>query len=133
MPTDGVLQIDLPLDDVSPCWRKRVLEIGHEDLRAGIQRVDHHLPVRRTRDLDAAVIQIQGGGRDLPRRAADQGGVGQVNGETTSPDLALPDLAQLEQLAAPRVELIVKARDELERRRRQYTLRARNIDLLSDR
>ena len=62
---DRVAQIDLALDHVRPGWRVRVLEIGHEHFRAGIERVDHHLAIGRPGDLDPAIAQV---GRD--RRAS---------------------------------------------------------------
>ena len=43
----------------SPGRRVRVLEIGHEHFRAGVERVDHHLAIGRPGDLDAAVLQIR--------------------------------------------------------------------------
>ena len=36
-----------------------VLEVGHEDVRAGVQGVDDHLPVGRAGDLDAPVEQVR--------------------------------------------------------------------------
>src|SRR5581483_11670635 len=51
--TDGVAQIDLPVDQVGPGRRVRVLEVGHEHVGAAVQRVDEHLAVDRAGDLDA--------------------------------------------------------------------------------
>ena len=45
---------------VRPGRRVRVLEVGHEDVRAGVERVDHHLALDRAGDLDAAVAQVAG-------------------------------------------------------------------------
>ena len=59
---DGVHQVRLAADDVGPGRRGGVLEIGHEHLRAGIERVDDHLAVDRAGDFDAAVLQIAGRG-----------------------------------------------------------------------
>ena len=44
-PLDGVDEVRLALDAVRPRGRVRVLEVGHEDLRARVERVDHHLAV----------------------------------------------------------------------------------------
>ena len=52
---DGVVEVVLAVDQVRPRGRGRVLEVGHEDRRAGVERVDDHLAVDRARDLDAAV------------------------------------------------------------------------------
>ena len=64
--SDGVAQVDLAVDQVGPGRRRGILEIRHEARSAGIERVDHHLAVGRTGDLDAAVEQIVGNRRDLP-------------------------------------------------------------------
>ena len=68
----AVLQIDLAFDDVGPGRRVRILEIRHEDLGAGIERIDDHFPVDRAGDLDAAVLEIGGNRRDAPLRLADR-------------------------------------------------------------
>ena len=52
---DCVAQIELALKVVVPGGRIRILEIGHEDVGAGIQRVDDHLAVDRAGDLHAAI------------------------------------------------------------------------------
>ena len=64
VPLDRVAQVDLALDVVRPGRRVRVLEVGHEDPRARVERVDDHLPVDRAGDLDAAVAA----GRPAPAR-----------------------------------------------------------------
>ena len=65
---DRVAEVALPLDDVRPGRRARVLEVGHEDARAGVERVDHHLAVDRAGDL------ARGGraGRPGPARPASR-------------------------------------------------------------
>ena len=60
LPADGVHQIQVTLDDVAPGGRERVLEVGHEDVRSGVERIDHHLALDRTGDLDVALLQILG-------------------------------------------------------------------------
>src|SRR5438093_4850730 len=55
---DRIAQIKMTLDGVVPLRRIRVLEVSHEHAGAGIQRVDNHLAIHRTGDLDAAVLQI---------------------------------------------------------------------------
>ena len=59
-PLPAVLEVDLALDDVRPGRRIGVLEVGHEHLRAGVERVDDHLAVDRAGDLDPAVEQVGG-------------------------------------------------------------------------
>src|SRR5688500_14611596 len=56
----------LTFNDVAPRWGRGVLQIGHEDLGAGVEGVDDHLAVARPGDLDAAIVEVGGGGRDLP-------------------------------------------------------------------
>jgi DNA-binding transcriptional LysR family regulator len=56
-----------------PSRAERVLEVGHEHLRAGVQRVDDHLALDRAGDLDAAVLQRRPGSaptRQSPSRMA---------------------------------------------------------------
>ena len=62
----AVLQVDLAFDVVRPGRRIGILEIRHEDVGAGIERVDDHLAVDRAGDLDAAVMQIGWDRRDPP-------------------------------------------------------------------
>ena len=57
-----VLQVGLAFDHVGEDGRGRILEIGHEDLSAGIERIDDHLAIDRAGDLDPAVEKV---GRDL--------------------------------------------------------------------
>ena len=65
---DRVAQVDLALDQVLPGRRVGVLEVGHEDLGAGVERVDDHLAVDRAGDLDPAILQIGGNRRDASSR-----------------------------------------------------------------
>ena len=71
---DGVEQVLLAAHDVDPHRRVRVFEIGHEHLRAGVERVDDHLAVDGARDLDAAVLQVLWRRGDAPVAAAHVGG-----------------------------------------------------------
>ena len=57
-PVDSIAKVDLSIDDVVPGRSQRVLAIGHEDARAGVECIDHHLAIRRPRDFHAAVLQI---------------------------------------------------------------------------
>ena len=65
-PLERIGEVPLALDAVLPGRRVRVLEVGHEDLRARVERVDHHLPVDRAGDLDAPVGDLVGERRDPP-------------------------------------------------------------------
>ncbi len=73
-----VAQRQLPLDDVRPGGARGVLLVGEPHLRARVQRVDRHLAVGRTGDLDAAVLEARPRAGDAPRRVvADPLGLGQ--------------------------------------------------------
>ena len=68
---DGVADVELPLDGGVPGRRVSILEIGHEHLRARVERVDDHLAIDGPGDLDAAVQQIRRNRRDFPVALAD--------------------------------------------------------------
>ncbi len=57
---DRVAQIELALDHVGPARRARVLEVGHVDVRARVERIDNHFAIDRAGDLDPAVEQVPG-------------------------------------------------------------------------
>ena len=54
-PVERVLEVELALDHVGPQRRVGVLEVGQPDVRAGVERVDRHLPVGRAGDLHPPV------------------------------------------------------------------------------
>ena len=98
-PADGVVQVALPVDDVRPGGRVGVLEVGHEDARARVERVDHHLAVDRAGDLDAAVAAGRRGGgatRQSPSRTSRVSGRKSGRAPASSSRCALaPALEQL--------------------------------------
>ena len=51
-----ISEIGLAFNQVLPGRRIGILEIGHEDIGAAVQRIDHHLAVGRPSNLDAAVL-----------------------------------------------------------------------------
>jgi hypothetical protein len=63
---ERVGEVDLAGEAVLPGGRVRVLEVGHEHLRAGVERVDDHLPVDGAGDLDSPVLQLGRHRRDAP-------------------------------------------------------------------
>ena len=87
---DGFAEVPLALDQVVPGRRIGVLEVGHVDTCAGVQRVDDHLAVRRPGDLHAAVLQVVGHGRHGPVGPADVLGFGKEVGKLPRVELALP-------------------------------------------
>ena len=62
----------MALDLVAPGRAVGVLEVGHEALGAGVQRVDDQLAVGRPGDLDPPVGVVGAGRRDLPVPVADR-------------------------------------------------------------
>lgn len=64
--TDGIIEIDLPFDLVSPGRRVGVFKVCHEDLGARIECVDDHLPLGGSCDLNSSVLQIPWDGSTLP-------------------------------------------------------------------
>ena len=114
-PADRVGEVDLSLDHVRPGRSVRVLEVGHEAARTAVQRVDHHLAIGGAGDLDPAVSQVRGRGRDPPLRVPHVAGRFE---EVRSLALVEPDLAFdtcLEQLDPARAELTLEPRHERER------------------
>src|SRR6185503_20145212 len=65
-PADRLHAVELAGNNVGPGRRERILEIRHEDLGPGIERVDHHLPFDRSGDLHPSIVQVSGCGRHLP-------------------------------------------------------------------
>ncbi len=107
-----ILEIDLAFDQVRPGRRGGVLEIGHIDVGAGIECVDHHLAVDRPGELDAAVLQILGDRRDLPVAVAHLLRLGKEIGQLAGVEAPLP-LAPAREQALPRgVEAAVQVGDE---------------------
>ena len=65
---DGVAQVDLALDHVLPRGGVGILVVREPHLGARVHRVDGHLAVRRSGDLDATVVESGARTRDAPRR-----------------------------------------------------------------
>src|SRR5262249_140063 len=115
---DALREVPLPLDDVRPGRRARVLEVAHEDLRARVERVDQHLAVGRAGDLDAPVLQVDARRRDLPGAR----GPGHELELRARIPLALALLPAFQELDARGVEGAVEALDEVESLPRQNDL-----------
>jgi hypothetical protein len=99
-----------PVEHVLPGRRGGVLEVGHENLGAGVERVDHHLAVDGPGDLGAAVLQVGGRGRDAPVRiVADVGGLREEVRQLPRIQLPLPGDAPGQQLVAAGGEFLEKS------------------------
>jgi hypothetical protein len=112
----------LPVEQVGEGRCGRVLEVGHEHLRAGVQRVDDHLALDRPGDLDAAILQRGRYRRDLPVRLADRTRFGQEVRQPACIERALAFGAPREQGAAGRIEAPVQRGQECQRCGRQDRL-----------
>ncbi len=121
----AVLQVELALDTVRPGRRVRILEVGHEDLRAAVQRVDDHLAVGRSGDLDATVEQVGRDRADAPVALAHMLRLGEEVRGLAGVEALLALGAQREQALARGVEALVQVGDEGERLRRQDLVEAR--------
>ena len=117
-------------DDVAPRRRERVLEVGHEDVRARVERVDHHLALDRTGDLDEPPGEIPRDGRDLPVTVAHFLRLGQEVELLAAIQLALPLRAPGEELLPARIELAVQALDEGQRLAREDRFRTFDLGTL---
>ena len=112
---NSVAQIDLTFHHVLPGRRVRVFKIRHEDLCAGIQRVDNHLAIGRPGDFDAAVLDVARDRRTLPVAVADMFRLGQEVEPFALIKPSLPFLPVLETLLAPRAEVTLQLCDKGER------------------
>ncbi len=110
-PLDRVREVLLAADDVLPRRRVRILEVGHVDARARVERVDDHLPVAgRPGDLDAPVLEIGRCRRDPPVALTNRARRLEEVGELAGLDPLLPLGAREQKLLASTGELALRAR-----------------------
>ena len=115
---DRVAQVLLPLHHVGPRRRAGILEVRHEHLRAGVERVDHHLAVHGPGDLHPPVVQVGRGWRDRPLRGSHAGrGRREVERRARRMvrELLTPRRSGGQQLLAARVEPAMEVGHEAER------------------
>ena len=123
-PGDGIAQVDLAFDQVVPGRRGRILEIGHEHIRAGIERVDDHLAVDRPGDFHAAIAQRLRDFSDTPIRFADRARLGEEIGQCTGVETRLALRTCSKQGKAFRVEAAMQFGKQGQRGRRQNGVEA---------
>ena len=114
-PPHRIAQVELPIDVVRPRRRVRVFEVRHEDVRAAVERVDDHLPIDRTGDLDPPILQIVRNVRDGPFALANLVRLRQKVRKLAAIDARLASLARRQQLLAPRVESPMQSRHKRKR------------------
>ena len=115
LPTDRVVQVQLPVDHGIPGGAQRVLVVGEPHLRPGVQGVDGHLPVGGAGDLHAAILEARSGTGDTPGGIlADRAGRGQEVEHGPARDRLPAHRAGGEQLRAPRREAVVQVGEEVE-------------------
>lgn len=86
----GVAKVELTFDAVAPGRRIRVFKIRHEDTGSAVQRVDHHLSIRKSGDLHAPIQQFRGSGRRHPVAALNVFGLRKETGQYPAAELLLP-------------------------------------------
>jgi len=111
----SVLQVGLAFDHVGENGRGRVLEIGHEDLGAGIERIDDHLAIDRTGDLDPAVEKVVRDLGDGPVAFSYGLCLGEKIGQLAGVEIFLAPHAPRQQIQAPSIETPMQPGDERER------------------
>src|SRR5262245_33868607 len=123
---DCIPQVDLALKVVIPGGRVRILEISHEDIGAGVERVDDHLPLDRPGDLHPAVLQIVRDWRDCPIALANLFCLRKKVRETTFGDLPLSSHSLFQQLPPAILELPGEFGEKL------YRISRQNLCVLPD-
>ncbi len=121
-PAHRVVEVRLALDHVLPGRRVRILEIGHEDAGAAIERVDHHLSVGRAGDLGAAVLDVPRDRCNPPVAVADRLGLGQEIRFPAGIEPVLDLGAASEQPPPLRAEFALELDGKGNRLRRQHLL-----------
>ena len=116
-PADRLHAVELAGNHVCPGRRERILEIRHEDLGPGIERVDHHLPLHRSGDLHPPIVQVRRCGRHLPAALADLPSLFQEVRQLAPSEASLDLPPTLEQRLATRPEMPGQQLDKSQRLR----------------
>jgi len=101
----GVAQVDLAVDHVVPGRAVGVLEVRHEGRSAGIERVDHHLAVGRSRNFNPAIDHVLRDRGTAPVRLANLFRSREKIGELPGVEPLLSLVPGAQGFAAPRSEL----------------------------
>ena len=114
-----LVQARLPFEQILPGRRGGVFEVGHEDVGAGVERVDDGLRVRGPGDLDLAAVQRPWCGRHAPLRAPHFSRRGEEIKRLAAIDPQLTGLPLLEKFAQPRAKGADQFEQKFEGGRRQ--------------
>jgi hypothetical protein len=125
-PRHGVAHVRLAFDEVLPAGRVGVLEVSHEDARSGVERVDDHLPVDGSGDLDAPVRKVLRDRRPLKVRLAHRARLGQEIEALPSVKAGLDRPPPFNELAHAGRERPREIADEADRFRREHLRLAGN-------
>ena len=118
-------RLSCPPTTLRPLRRVGVLVVREPRLRAGVQRVDGHLAVRRPGDLAPAVLDPGRRRGDAPRRVlADMPRLRQEVQRAAGREVRDPPLPGFEQLEPPVVQRPVQSDDQLQRAGGEHLLRA---------
>ena len=112
-------QVNLAFDQVRPGRRRRILEIRHVDACAGVERIDHHLPIDGSGDLDSPVEQIRRKRSNGPFSVADSPGIRQKIGAFAGVQTRLPRYAGRENFLTASTEAALQTDRECNRLRGQ--------------
>ena len=118
--TDGIAQVDLPVDDVVPFRAVRILQVRHEGQRAGVKRIDDHLAIGGAGDFDATILQVPGLRADRPFGFPDGFRFRQEIGQLAGIKFLLAQSAPCQQFLAARLERALQFRHEIDRIIAQY-------------
>ena len=109
------IRLTWPATHVVPGGGVGVLEVGHEDPRARVEGVDHHLALDRAGDLDPAVLEVGRRRCHPPLPLAHRAGGGEEVGGEAAVEVVLALNAQSQQVEAGGLEVAAKVGDEGQR------------------
>jgi hypothetical protein len=104
----------LTFQAVGPGWGIRIFEVSHEDICAGVQRIDNHLSFWRTSDLDSSIQQIIWDWSDGPLGLSDVMCLSWEAGQLARIEFELTLVALEKQIGSCGFESTVKTAEELD-------------------